>query len=357
MWDIPFGKKPPLAGWDCAWEDEAIIEVCQQVSVVNERVNFKLGLYCPVEQVGDACRVLIGMAYTDTQVHYIYKPEQNTAGVGIHINAVECLVIATKGARRSCTMNFRSPNPQDRHNLHFTSVTRKKCRYLDGEIVNPTQKPVVTAHDFAKLFVPPGGNLLVLCAGSGSEVIGGLLRGCNVTAVELDKRQCDFIETRSRRLLLDPCEELLDLKRDLDHMARIRLFCNHSEELAGADFVNHRIGGVELSQKERKEVRAVVEKAMVRKDVLPVDCVVCGIVFEEKKEDMKVCWCPWCAAALHVGCKTTCGECSVGFCTEECQDAHPCIVAARQEAKKAKKARKRAAKEMAEEADEEEAEE
>ncbi len=66
----------------------------------------------------------------------------------------------------------------------------KKYKDIDGQVVNPYQKPPELAAWLVSFLCIPGSTVLVIGAGAGGgEVLGALLRGCNVVGIENNKVQ------------------------------------------------------------------------------------------------------------------------------------------------------------------------
>lgn len=65
-----------------------------------------------------------------------------------------------------------------------------------GRAEHPTQKPLGIIAPLVRYSVPPGGSFVVPFAGSGSEVLAGLIEGRNAVGVELQQKYVDIARRR-----------------------------------------------------------------------------------------------------------------------------------------------------------------
>jgi len=99
------------------------------------------------------------------------------------------------------THSSKYKNPTERNNvLHFPGIT---SRFVDrdGTVVNQHEKPPQLLFEFCDRFLPRSTNLLIVGAGSGGDVIGGLksLAG-DIIALEPDPYQFEELVRRIRTL-------------------------------------------------------------------------------------------------------------------------------------------------------------
>jgi hypothetical protein len=90
-------------------------------------------------------------------------------------------------------------NPQNRHN-HYSvnSVHTYIMNPLTLEPVNPTQKPVVLGRMLIRQHAKTGTHVLVLCSGTGTDVIAANMEGHDVVGIESDQVQ---FKLTTRRLM------------------------------------------------------------------------------------------------------------------------------------------------------------
>ena len=135
--------------------------------------------------------------YQQMQPIFWYKtPEHKGSGpVSSYTSAVECGTIGFKPHAAACGF-FMSTDPRKRHN-HFThkSVT-SYFKDSDGNVVNPTENPPELLQWLCNNHLEPSSNVLIIGAGSGSDIIGAARACCNVVAVENNQRQFENCQIR-----------------------------------------------------------------------------------------------------------------------------------------------------------------
>ena len=86
-------------------------------------------------------------------------------------------------------------NPQLRHNFIEMPQLTKRWKDSFGQIANPCQKPTELASWLLGSLCMPGTTIVVVGPGAGGgEVMGAVLRGINVVAIEKDKYQFEQLQ-------------------------------------------------------------------------------------------------------------------------------------------------------------------
>jgi hypothetical protein len=147
-----------------------------------------MALYFNPKEWGLIQEAMEGCGFDGVKPIYTYKQNQNYAGTRSWLSSVDPLLLGFKPSPNK----FRMPaemDPTRRHNLFpVNAPLQTKFKGSDGEVLNNTQKSTEITEILGKAHSPPFGNALVVCAGSGSEVIGLVRAKQNVVAVERDPR-------------------------------------------------------------------------------------------------------------------------------------------------------------------------
>jgi hypothetical protein len=110
------------------------------------------------------------------------------------VSTVEMATLAFKPSSDKCTKNMPM-DPRKRHNFIECKAVTTYLRDSNNQVLNPCQKPPQLAEWYIGMYCEPGAWVLVIGGGAGGEVRGALNAGCNVVAVESDKRQFDGLCT------------------------------------------------------------------------------------------------------------------------------------------------------------------
>ena len=141
--------------------------------------------------------------------------------------------------------------PEERHNIIMCPSVSKPFLDLQKNIINPCQKPPEVIQFFIERHCLANQKVLVIGAGAGGDVLGALLAGRNVVAVENDRRQFDLLVTTLKT-------EMQRVKRADD----LRIEKEAAEKKA------------KEKEESSKEVIEIVEEGSV--EPIPVLCQDCG---------------------------------------------------------------------------------
>jgi hypothetical protein len=263
--------------------------------------------------------VLQEHGYSNCQCVYVYKPANNQTGTDCFINAVETVVLAWRAGRAKGVVNFPDQNPTLRHNLFLAPNVGTKCVNALGAPVNTTQKPTLTTYQIGRRFVDPGGSVLVIGSGSGSDVIGFVYAGCNVTGVEKDPKQFDLSQARVTMCMDRQGSDRPRFEADLARAHRMQMFinCNERQTMAqAADAVESKLHTGKFKQLLRDLLKRDARIHKRKHD----SCIACG----EKMVAGSSRRCKWDGVSMHLVCAEKCGSCLDLFCSESCKDHHNC---------------------------------
>ena len=149
------------------------------------RLGESVYVFCGTEQVSElrACLVVLGMT---TRLCIWEKTNPSPMnGERLWLSAVECCVFARRPnayfAERCSSPVWRGP--------------------VERNQVHPTQKPVWLAERITKASVPPDGQVLDFCMGSGTTGVACVRTGRRFVGVEIDEKYFAIAVERIRREL------------------------------------------------------------------------------------------------------------------------------------------------------------
>ena len=192
LFDMPYG----ITGeeWDKRLDAKKMDRILKQVAATTKSKKwFSFNWHSP-EMTTDVLASLKKNSYQEMQHLCWYKPGHFTpTPVSSYTSAWEMGTIGFHPSRIEVPFNVSS-DARERHNHISVPSLTTKHKDSDGEVINSCQKPpelakwIVSSHCFPNTWV------LVLGAGAGGEILGALQAGCNVVAVEKDKRQFVLLE-------------------------------------------------------------------------------------------------------------------------------------------------------------------
>ena len=310
-------------------------------------------------QVAQMVKHMDAHAYKNVETLYVYKPMHNMTGVNTFINAVEVIVVGWKPNRNTVGLRWTNEemNPLYRHNIIYSPpvTARYETSSVPPQLVNQTEKHPWIAQRLGEILASPGDTILVAGAGSGSDCLGFIRAGCNVVAVEKDKRQ--FKELRRRFHLEDENHQTVDIdikywKKCVaqlkEQSSTIMTFFNLEkqeeldklkEDAKTAAKVN-KANAKAKTAKGKGEVQSPAEvksepaeKAQSKDQRKQSKCADCGQLLDE--ESVK-CSLPTCVVMVHKACSeyhacvhrddkdSEVNGCALFFCSDSCSGAHVC---------------------------------
>ncbi len=181
--------------------------------------------------------------------------------------------------------------PTQRVNYILIPKITQYAKYAGtSDIINPTQKPLTLSQLFIERYTNPGGRVLVLGSGSGSEVMSAVMLGRSVVAVDSDPTQL-----AASRVRLSQMMNYLEKEKDKKKKAAL------------------------------KDAKAQESKGVV---VPSGPCSICNKPNDENSE-----LCRKCSKGAHRACMTACPQCLLHYCPKHfpdpscCAPARPPIVA------------------------------
>lgn len=188
--DTPFGITDE--SWDVALDEQDLQKIFHQLAAVNQANHCVCVFKCKYSDLGMIKNVMEKNNFSDAHPIYWWKPDANVVGLKRYTFAVENLMVGYLGGRRNNYFNESGlrTNPENRHNIIQTPRVRSLHKNSTDDLpLNTCESPPALAHTLAKIHCIPGDDVIIIGAGSGSDVIGVSQAGCNVVAVEKDLRQ------------------------------------------------------------------------------------------------------------------------------------------------------------------------
>jgi hypothetical protein len=181
--DTPYGVTDEE--WDKAWTRADLLLILKQFVASNKAQEWAVFFWHTPQQTAMFLEVLTEMGYTEA-THLCWHKTDHTGqnAVAMHTSSWEMGTLAFFGGRQKNSINL-SRDPRYRHNHIEHATVSKKFKDVNGVVANPCQKPEGVAQWIIGSVCMPGSTVLVVGPGAGGgEVVGSVLSGCHVVAVE-----------------------------------------------------------------------------------------------------------------------------------------------------------------------------
>ena len=193
--DTPYDLLP--AEWDHQINEDELMSILAQFQVSQKQHNYACCavFYHKPRDTHIVWTALEKKGFQEMQHLFWYKGEEHTAPAQVrsYVNSVEMMTIGFFPNRSAAGWQVEL-DPRKRHNFIRTHGPRNYVKTVKGEVLNQAQKPRVLMNKLVSTHVPIGGNVLVVGAGAGGDVIGALDAGCNVVAVESNPLQYSYLQ-------------------------------------------------------------------------------------------------------------------------------------------------------------------
>ena len=205
-WDCPFGVIP-FCEWDKVLSEEEFEEVFKQISAVIKSQTCVCIFKVHHSQMGMIEELMLKHKFVDAHPLYWWKTDQNVVGLKRYTFAVETLMVGYLGGRAQNQFNEAGlrANPENRHNLITTKSLRKHFINADDELpANLAESPPELVYQLGQVHLSPMDKVLIIGAGSGADIIGSLMNGCDVVAIENNERQFSGCVQRMNAYMCQP---------------------------------------------------------------------------------------------------------------------------------------------------------
>jgi len=313
-WDMPYGLD--VADWDTLLTDSQLTLFFQQIAIINKATCHVITLHTHFADAGRIRAAMANHGYQHIHPLYVYKPNQNLKGTNQFIFAVDLILVGYKSSRNDIKLSFADPNPTMRHNLIYSHSVNSRFSMSDGVPVNITQKHPGVAAYLGEVFCSPGDTVMVIGAGSGSEVLGFNRAGMKVVGIEKDAKQ-----------FRGCCARLVQ-----EHAEEQKVMTQHNLEVAQVLELKRVASKFQhYDPEEPVNVEGSDDDAHPAPPDVPIiqDCISCGLPLGQNSAECDLTTCE--VTKVHVAClvaKTDGeGDCTHGFCSDQCAAKHTCAVA------------------------------
>ena len=193
--DTPYDSLP--AEWDHQINEDELISFLAQFQVSQKQHNYPCCavFYHKPRDTHIVCNSLEKKGFQEMQHLFWYKGSKHTAPAQVrsYVSTVEMMTIGFFPNRTSAGWSV-DVDPRKRHNFIQQAGPRSYVKTTSGEVLNQAQKPRFLMNKMVSEHVALGGNVLVVGAGAGGDVMGALDAGCNVVAVESNALQYSYLQ-------------------------------------------------------------------------------------------------------------------------------------------------------------------
>lgn len=193
--DTPYDSLP--AEWDHQINEDELISILAQFQVSQKQHNYPCCavFYHKPRDTHIVCNSLEKKGFQEMQHLFWYKGSKHTAPAQVrsYVSTVEMMTIGFFPNKASAGWSV-DVDPRKRHNFIQQAGPRSYVKTTSGEVLNQAQKPRFLMNKMVSEHVALGGNVLVVGAGAGGDVMGALDAGCNVVAVESNALQYSYLQ-------------------------------------------------------------------------------------------------------------------------------------------------------------------
>ena len=288
--------------WDIIHERLKMNKILKQCNASQDAEHYAIVLYHNIRQSGEVYESLRENGCKNISNLYWHKTDHWTPTPRYqYTSSVEVMTIGFIPNNERCSVKL-DKDPKLRMNFIECPAIDQKSVDNDGTVVNPCEKPPEIMKWICENHCMPGQYVLIIGSGANGDVKGAILAGCNVVAVESDKRQFDCAseilvtwEAQIRREIPSSTQALTVLQND---------------------------GANSQSQYEQPKTNPPEKADTKMEDVVEV-CVVCGSPFDIN--EMKyVCGDPICSSGPsyhHIACGMDNNESGERHCNDHLPDA------------------------------------
>jgi hypothetical protein len=212
--DLPYGVLPvSVAPWERKVPADEVTTIMRQADAIQlHQASIFTFYHCPYD-TSMFMDCLVSRNFQELQHLYWHKTNQVAqTHVSKYTNAVEGMVMGffPNGSANLWSMD---PDPRKRHNFIDVPSVSTLHKRPDGTAINVTQKPQQIAKWICDHHVPPGGNVMIIGAGAGGDMLGAIDAGCDVSGIERDEEQFVCLQ---KVLLERQALEIAEIQADAD---------------------------------------------------------------------------------------------------------------------------------------------
>ena len=195
--DLSYGLG--IADWDQEPPTEESITSLLRgfVYLKGNRSLVSVVLWCQTFEHGLVQKIMKVQGFKHIQVLTWYKSGYNQVSgpACTYLPATETAIIAFHGDVATAVRYLNMPlDPLQRHNIIIGPKMGKRAVDTAQVEINPCEKPAYLAECILRRLTKPGDTVVVAGFGAGGDLKGALNAGCNVFAIEQDKRQFNAVK-------------------------------------------------------------------------------------------------------------------------------------------------------------------
>jgi hypothetical protein len=197
-----------VATWDLAITPLFLDNVFKQYDAANTNDNCVVWMWHAPRDTSLVLAAYEARGYVQPIEFYWHKTGHNVAGPKSALtSSVETCMIGYKKNRNDVAWNC-SDDPTERHNfIDYKGVT-KMARDDTNNIINPSEKPPYVVCEIIRTNCNRGDTIVIVGPGSGGDIMGAVLAGINVVAVEKDPYQFKSLQAHLTKLAAEEQEAL-----------------------------------------------------------------------------------------------------------------------------------------------------
>ena len=256
--DMPYGITDEH--WDNVHDKGKLLKILKQVGASQELDKYVIVLYHHIRQSQTVYEAMTEVGCKSISNLYWHKTDHWTpTPLYQYTSSIEVLTIGFIPNVEESQVRLPE-DPKLRMNFIQCPSVSPKSEDANGIIVNPCEKPPDIMHWICGNHCMPGQNVLVIGSGANGDVKGAVMAGCNVVAVESDKRQYECVSS-----ILVPWEAKMIKQMEVERLSQSAL--KKSSQLS--------------QQSAQPEVGAAHVSSNQSTVAVELFCIVCGEKFEE----------------------------------------------------------------------------
>jgi hypothetical protein len=204
--DLNYGYR--VANWDTAIDALFLDNIFKQYDASNTNDNCVVWMWHAPRDTSLVLAAYEARKYVQPLGFYWHKTLHNVAGPKSALtSSVETCMIGYKKTRNEVPWNC-SDDPTERHNFIECKGVTKMARDDTNNIINPSEKPPHVVCEIIRINCNRGETIVIVGPGSGGDIMGAVMAGINVVAVEKDPYQFKSLQAHLTKLAAEEQEAL-----------------------------------------------------------------------------------------------------------------------------------------------------
>lgn len=167
----------------------------RSVRAINRAKGYLVLIWCEWRRLGELTDMLESEQMTSVQPFYWHKSDDFALSVpGEYHNTVDsALLVWVPQATAVRHMMYPAESLQNKQNYVEAAAVRQPHKFDNGERVCPSQKNPDVYTTLLQHYLVAGDNVMVIRGGGCAEMEAAIRHGCNVVAVEPNKRRAEYM--------------------------------------------------------------------------------------------------------------------------------------------------------------------